>query len=124
MMETQNDVCAQTQPATPAQRRAGRIADAMVLANKTFGRDALAALDGTWHADDACAELRFTLNGQACWLAQDRIEWNMAWVVGCLDSTVHQGITVPPGTPVAVAAERLREALDDLRRSLPGQEPS
>ncbi len=123
MIDERNHVCAHTR-VTPAQRQAGWIADATVLANRTFGRAAIAALGGVWHADDACAELRFTLNGQACWLAQDRIEWNMAWVVGCLDSTVHQGITVLPETPAAGAAERLRVALDDLRRRLPGQDPS
>jgi hypothetical protein len=68
--------------------------------------------------------LRFVVDGQACWLAQAWMEWNRAWVVGGIDATVHQGITVPPGTPAAVAAERLRVALDDLRRRLPGQEPS
>ena len=94
------------------------IADATVLANRTFGREAIAALPRQWHADDECAELRFTMDGQACWLAQDWVRWNTAWVVGCIDYSVDHPITVPPGAPVVVAAEWLREALAELRASM------
>ncbi len=71
MIDERNLVCAQTHTATPAQRRAGLIADATVVANRTFGREAIAAVDGTWHADDETAELRLTYEGHDWWLEQN-----------------------------------------------------
>jgi len=69
MIDELNQVCAQTHP-TAAQRRAALIADATVLAHRTFGREAIAALQGQWHADEEQAELRFTYEGHtpAGWL--------------------------------------------------------
>lgn len=113
-----HNVCAQT-PATPAQRRAGLIADATVLANRTFGRVAIAALDGDWHADDACAELRFTHEGEDYWLAQDTdVDGDgvvTAWTLGHVDTMLSSTVVVPAACPPATAAVQLRTALDVLR---------
>ena len=119
MIETQNDVCAQTQPATPAQRRAGLIADATVLANRAFGRNVIAALDGQWHADDECAELRFTYEGHDWWLAQDTEVLGdrmvTAWTLGHVYTMESSIVVIPAACPPATAAVQLRAALDVLR---------
>jgi hypothetical protein len=120
MTEQLNHVCAHTPP-TAAQRRAALIADATVLANTTFGRDTIAALQGQWHADDECAELRFTLDGTPWLLAATVRPHATYWALGsCANMLIMQQIVVPPGTPVAVAAARLQEALDELRAHMRG----
>ncbi len=118
MIETQNHLCAHT-PATPAQRRAARIADATVLAHATFGRDAIAALQGRGHADDACAELRFVLDS-AWWLLSPTVRPRAVyWALGyCADMVLSKEIVVPPNMPPAVAMEQLRVALYELRATV------
>ncbi len=115
MIDERNHVCAQT-PVTPVQRRAGLIADATVLANKTFGRDAIAALDGTWHADDEVAELRFTYEGHDWWLAPDTEVLGdgvvTAWTLGQVDTMKSSSVVIPAACPPATAAVQLRAALD------------
>lgn len=109
MIDEHNHVGAPTPP-TPEQRRAGLIADATVLANTTFGRDVIAALNGHWYPHTDWAEYRFLLDGRACWVAQcsDRAT---EWTVFCADPFEHWTFVVPAGMLVAEAAARLRLAL-------------
>ncbi len=95
-------------PATPAQCRAGLLADATVLANKTFGRDAIAALDGTWHADDQAAALCFNHAGRQCLLIY---WWKYFWRVVDVASEHDVDFRVHPDATVGEAAHQLHAAL-------------
>lgn len=109
MIKEQSHVCAHTPPTT-AQRRAALIADATVAANATFGRDAIAALQGQWHADDECAELRFTYKGRG---------WRLApfpgpaggWMLGDGASTERSFIVIEARCGPAEAAAQFQAAL-------------
>lgn len=110
MIDELNHVCAHTPP-TAAQRRAGLIADATVLANKTFGRDAIAALQGTWVADDFYAELEFSVNGEQYVLMVDATPEATYWIVGHPASMTEAPFTVVTTTTPRDAAARLKAAL-------------
>ena len=103
-----------------AWRSAGRMADSTVVANQTFGRAAIAALQGWWYADTDRAELRFRVDGHACWLAQDTAPPATTWVVGCMDPCAKWTFVVPAGMPVAEAAEQLHMAVEPLRAPISG----
>ena len=117
MTQQTDHVCAHTHP-TSAQRRAALIADATVLAQRTFGREAIAALPRRWHADDECAELRFAYAGHDCWLAPDEATLG-TWKLGEIDWNASRLIVVPHACPADVAAVSLRTALDGLRPHYP-----
>ncbi len=122
MINERNHVGAQTHP-TAAQRRAARLADATVLANRTFGREAIAALQGQWHADTEGAELRYTLEGQACRLVRDAAWPLVQWRIGQLAGPIYRIVMIRSDAPPAVAAVQLQVALDELRLVLPPAAP-
>lgn len=114
MIEELNHVCAHTLP-TAAQRRAALIADATVLAHATFGRDAIAALQGWWHADDECAELRFAVNGEQYVLFSDRELSPLGWLVAHPLSMTEATFMLPFTATPASAAVQLQVALEHVR---------
>lgn len=111
MIDELNHVCAQTPP-TAAQRRAALIADATVLANRTFGREAIAALGGRWEADDKAAGLCFVRGGRTCLLIR---WWQHRWCVVDVASDCDVDFAVHPDASPGEAAHQLHAALRMLQ---------
>lgn len=94
-------------------RRDTMIADAIILAQQTFGRDTIAALQGQWHADEERATLHFVYGRRQYWLAP----WVGpvgAWQLGDTATNITSLLFPAPFGSTIDAATRLQTALGAL----------